>query len=89
MNTFLKILLIAVLLVVAIKLGPVIFFGALVGLLAAAVLGIVGISLIAALLAIVIALVVALAPIWIPVLAIMGIVSLCRRNGHTPPAVAA
>ena len=85
MKTFLKILLVAAILVVAIKLSPVLFFGAFIGLIAATVLGVVGLSLLAALLAVVISLVVALAPIWIPVLVIMGIVSLCRRNGSTPP----
>lgn len=85
MNTFLKILLVAALLLVAIKLSPVLFFGAFVGLIVATVLGAIGISLLAALLAVVIALAVALSPIWIPVLVIMGIVGLCKRNGSTPP----
>jgi hypothetical protein len=88
MKTFLKILLIAALLIVAIKLSPIIFFGALVGLIAAAILGVVGISLVVALASVVLALTVALSPIWIPVLAIMGIVSLFKRNERTPPAVA-
>jgi len=87
MKTFLKILLIAALLIVAIKLSPVIFVGALLGLLAAAVLGAVGISLVAGLLAVLIALTVALAPIWIPILVIMGLISLFRRK--EPPVVAA
>lgn len=89
MKTFLKVLLIAALLVIAIKLGPAIFCAAFVGLIAAAVLGIVGISLLAAIGAVLIALAVALSPIWIPVLAIVGIVSLCKRDERTPPAMAA
>jgi hypothetical protein len=91
MKTFLKVLLIAALLIIAIKLSPVIFIGALLGLLAAAVLGAVGISLLAALVAVLIALAVALSPIWIPVLVIMGLVSLFKKNGNAapPPVVTA
>ena len=91
MKTFLKVLLIAALLIVAIKLSPVIFVGALLGLIATAVLGAIGISLVAGLLAVLIALTVALAPIWIPVLVVMGLISLFRKNGSAapPPVVAA
>lgn len=80
MKTFLKVLLIAALLVVAIKLSPVIFVGAIVGLLAAAVLGSIGLSLVAAFIAVALALAVALAPIWIPVLCIIGLVKLFRTQ---------
>ena len=87
MKTFLKILLIAALLIVAIKLSPVIFIGALLGLLAAAVLGAVGISLVAVLLAVLIAFTLALSPIWIPILVVLGLVSLFRRK-ETPAVMA-
>jgi hypothetical protein len=87
MKTFIKILLIAALLIVAIKLSPVIFVGAFVGLFVAAVLGAVGISLIVALAAVLLAFAVALSPIWIPVLAVIGIVSLFRKADRTPPVV--
>ena len=86
MKTFLKVLLIAALLIVAIKLSPVIFIGALAGLIAAVVLGAIGISLVAGLLAVLIALTVALAPIWIPILVVLGLISLFRSK--TPPVVA-
>ncbi len=86
MKTFLKVLLIAALLIVAIKLSPVIFIGALLGLIAAAVLGAVGISLLAGLVAVLIAFAVALSPIWIPILVVLGLVSLFRRK--TPPVMA-
>ena len=89
MKTFLKILLVAALLVLAIKFSPALFCLALVGLIAAAVLGVVGLSLITALLGILLAFAVALAPIWIPVLVIVGLVSLFRRDANTPPVVAA
>ncbi len=88
MKTFLKILLVAVLLVVAIKLSPVLFVAALGGLLVAAVLGVVGVSLVAALVAVLLAFALALSPIWIPALIVFGIVSLFRRDPNTPPRVA-
>ncbi len=80
MKTFLKILLVAALLVIAIKLSPLLFLGAIVGLIAAAVLGSIGLSLVAAFLAVALALVVALAPIWIPVLCVIGLVKLFRTK---------
>lgn len=88
MKTFLKILLLAVLLVVAIKLSPVIFLGAFAGLIVAAVLGAVGVSLVVALAAVGLALAIALSPVWIPVLVVMGLVSLFRKNERTPPVTA-
>jgi hypothetical protein len=89
MKTFLKVLLLAVLLIIAIKFSPIIFVGALAGLIVAGVLGLVGISLVVALLAIAVALVVALSPIWIPVLVVMGLISLFRKNERTPPPMVA
>ena len=86
MKTFLKVLLMAALLLIAIKFSPVIFIGAIVGLLLAVVLGAVGLSLIAALFAVVLALALALSPIWIPVLVVMGLISLFRKSERTPPA---
>jgi hypothetical protein len=88
MKTFLKILLIAALLIVAIKLSPLIFIAAFAGLIAAAVLGAVGVSLVVALAAVLLAFAVALSPIWIPVLAVVGIVSLFRKTDRpAPPAM--
>jgi hypothetical protein len=80
MKTFLKILLVAAVLIVAIKLSPVIFIGAVAGLIAAAVLGSVGLSLLALLAAVLLAFAVALSPIWIPVLVIVGLVKLFRTK---------
>jgi len=80
MKTFLKILLVAALLIVAVKLSPVLFCAAAVGVIVSAILGVIGLSLIAALAAVLLALAVALSPIWIPVLAIVGICSLFRRK---------
>ena len=89
MKTFIKVLLLAALLIVAIKLSPVIFLGAILGLIAAAVLGAVGLSLLAVLAAVALALAVALSPIWIPVLIVMGLVSLFRKSGQSATSVAA
>lgn len=86
MKTFLQILLGAVLLVVAIKISPVLFIAALVGLVAAAVLGVVGLSLLVAFIAVAVAFALALAPIWIPVLCVIGLVSLYRRHNQPAPA---
>jgi hypothetical protein len=84
MNTFLKVLLAAVLLIVAIKISPILFVVALAGLIAAVVLGAVGLSLLAALVAVVIAFAIALSPIWIPVLCVIGLVKLFSREDKAP-----
>jgi hypothetical protein len=88
MKTFFKVLLVAVLLIVAIKFSPIIFIGALVGLVVAAVLGALGLSMLAGLVAIMLAVTLALSPIWVPVLVTMGVISLFRRTA-TPAPVAA
>jgi hypothetical protein len=87
MKTLLKILLVVFLLLIAIKLSPVIFVLAAVGMLVAAVLGVIGLSLAGAVCAVVVAAAVALSPIWIPVLAVVGVISLFRRKN--PPAITA
>lgn len=89
MNTFLKIFLVAVILIVALKFSPLIFLGVLVGMIMAVVLGAVGLSLVAALLGVAIAIAVALSPLWIPVLVVMGLVSLFRGDQRTLPPIAA
>ena len=90
MKTFLKIFLVVVLSLVAIKFIPIVFLGALIGLVIAAILGGIGLSLVAALLAVCIAVALALAPIWIPVLIVMGAISLFRKIDDRPqPPVAA
>jgi hypothetical protein len=92
MKTFLKIFLIVVLALVAIKFIPLVAVAAIAGLLIAALLGVLGLSLLAALLAVVVGLAFALSPIWITVLAVMGAVSLFRKPASgpaVPPVVAA
>jgi hypothetical protein len=89
MKTFLKILLVAALAFIALKLSPLLCLAVLVGLVAAIVLGAVGLSLVVGLVAVLLGLAVALAPIWIPVLIVMGLVSLFRSDKRVPPPVAA
>ncbi|HEX7631889.1 MAG TPA: hypothetical protein VF388_07140 [Lacunisphaera sp.] len=91
MKTFLKVLLLAVVLIVAIKLSPILFIGALAGLVVAGILGAVGLSLLAVLLALALGFALALSPIWVPVLVVMGLVSLFRKDTRAvpPPASAA
>ena len=80
MNIFLKILLLIVVAAVAIKLLP--FTLALVCLLAATwvVAGFFGLTFLAVLGCAALAVIAVLSPIWIPVLAIAGVVALCRRG---------
>ena len=87
MKTFLKVLLVAVLLILALKFSPLIFLGGLVGLVAAAVLGALGLSLLALLLAIAVAFTLALSPIWLPVLVVIGLVKLFRSDTPAGPTV--
>lgn len=83
MNTFLKVLLIALAVVVAVKLFPA-------ALLAVCMLGglsllllVLGASAAVVVLGVAIGLITALSPLWLPVLAIVGIVALCRRSSRT------
>ena len=84
MKTFLKIILVVALLLIAIKLSPVIFLAALIGLIVAAALGALGLSLMAGFIAVMVALAAALSPIWIPVLVIMGIIALFKKLNDRP-----
>ena len=91
MNTFGKILLFTLLALVVLHLFPLLLIpvglavaamlalGALLVGVLAALLG-TGLSLGAGVLAVVLVLVAVLAPIWLPVLAIYGLVKLCSRN---------
>lgn len=79
MNAFLKLVLLVLCAVLAVKFLPEMFaFGCLLAatLLALAVLGL---PLLALLGAVALALVVLLAPLWLPVLLIVGLVALIRR----------
>lgn len=96
MKTFLKIVLCVLGVLVVLKLFPLFLIPALVGMALLLLAGVLlaggvatiaatGLSLVIALLAVVLVVAAALSPIWIPVLAVCGIVSLCRRR-KTPTA---
>ena len=91
MKTFLKILLAVLAVLVCLKILPFLFGVAVVDLAGALAAGVVlvggvaslaavGLSVVAAILAVVLVAAAVLAPIWLPVLAVVGLISLCRRN---------
>ena len=84
MKAFLKVVLLVILAVIAVKLLPLTFAVGCVLALGVLALTVVGVSLIAAVIAAVIALVVALSPILIPVLAIVGLVALLKKSNGRP-----
>jgi len=89
MKTFLKIVLLVIVAVVAVKLLPLTF--ALGCLLAAAIVGLlaIGVSAIATLFGAMIGLAVLLAPIWVPVLALVGLITLIRGGTRSSRVAAA
>ena len=91
MKTRRKVFLIVILSLVAIKFVPFVFLGAMIGLLIAAVLGMLGLGLVAALLVVAIGLALALSPIWIPILIVMGVISLFKKlnDRPAPPVITA
>lgn len=80
MKTFAKVMLLLIVAVIAIKLLPLIF--GLGWLVAGAVLGFValGVSATIALMGSALVLVVLLSPVWVPFLAIFGLILLIQRN---------
>lgn len=89
MKTFLKIALIVLLVLVAIKLSPLILLAAFAGLLVAGVLGALGLSLMAGVLATALLVAAVLSPVWVPVLLVVGAVSLWRKARRPVAASAA
>ncbi|MSU70580.1 MAG: hypothetical protein EXS39_07385 [Opitutaceae bacterium] len=81
MNTFLKILLFAVLAVVAIKLFPLTLALGIILALMVAVAIFVGFSVITATFCVALAMVAVLAPIWLPALAVVGLIALIKKAG--------
>lgn len=82
MNTFLKILLLLVLAVVAVKIAPILLLP--VGLLLAGLLTLWATVSVAAvaLFVLLVVLAVGLSPIWVPVLALVGLIALCRGGSQ-------
>lgn len=86
MNTFVKVLLLVVAAIVAVKLLPLTFaLGCVLGLLLVGLL-LLGLSMVAVALVASVALVSVLAPIWIPVLLIVGLFALIKRLSAKPVA---
>lgn len=84
MKTFLKNLLLVLAVAVAIKLMPIaLIFGAVLALVAALVAA-VGLSLAAGLVGVGLFLALVLSPIWLPVLALVGLIALIKKIGATP-----
>lgn len=102
MKTFWKVLLFILVGLVCLRFLPVLLIPMVLGLLAMFAIGALllgglatvaatGISVIGGTLVVVLVLLAALSPIWVPVLAIVGLVSLFRRGnrpGPQPPVVA-
>lgn len=93
MKTFLKVLLVVAAVLLIAHFWPIALLPIALAALAVLVFGsvlagvvVLGVGLIAAIavpiLAVVIAIATALAPIWVPLLLILGIISLCRRSGR-------
>lgn len=84
MKTLLKVVLLVVLAVVALKLLPLTFALGCVLALAVLALVAVGVSIVGALLAAVLVVTVATSPIWVPILALVGLITLFRRGNGRP-----
>jgi hypothetical protein len=80
MKTFLKVVLLVIAAVVVVKLLPMIF--GLGCLLAGAVFGFIALaaSVIAALIGSALVVMLVLSPIWVPILAVVGIIALVKRG---------
>jgi hypothetical protein len=81
MKTFLKVLLIVVAVIVALKLLPIALgMGCVVAAILAG-LAVLGVSLAALLICAALVVAAVLSPVWVPVLAIIGVIALFRRGG--------
>ena len=86
MKLFLKVVLLLIAAVIAVKLLPLtIAMGALIAL-ALAILAAIGVSVFALVAGLGIVIAAVLAPIWLPVLAIVGIIALVKRTNGRPAA---
>ena len=80
MKTFLKVLLIMIALVVAVKLLPAVFVLVCLAAAGIALVAVSGLSILAGILCAALVVAALLSPIWLPVLAIVGLVALCRSG---------
>lgn len=90
MKTFLKIVLLVLVAILAVKLLPfTLAAGCLLALLAGG-LAVAGVSVLAGLLAVGLVIGALLAPVWIPVLVVVGLIAVIKRCNRRPtPTVAA
>jgi hypothetical protein len=81
-KTFLKVVLLLIVAVIAVKLLPLtIGLGFVLGL-AFVVLAAVGVSVVALIFGLALVLTAVLSPVWIPLLALIGLIALIRRAGR-------
>jgi MYXO-CTERM domain-containing protein len=80
MKTFLKILLFGLLAVVVIHVFPLLLVPATLSVVVMLGLGVLLVGVLAALLAVALVVLTVLSPLWLPLLAVFGLVSLCRRR---------
>jgi hypothetical protein len=84
MKTFLKVLLLVLAVAVAVKLMPIaLIFGGVLALVAALVAA-VGLSLAAGLVGVGLFLAFVSSPIWLPILALLGLIALVKRLAPKP-----
>lgn len=84
MNTFLKVVLVVLAVIVAVKLLPVALAMACLVAGAVAVVGALGLSLAAGIVGMGLLLAVVLSPIWLPIMALVGIVALFKKVSAKP-----
>lgn len=80
MKTFLKILLFVLLAMVVIHIFPLLLVPATLSVVVMLGLGALLVGVLAALLAVALVVLTVLSPLWLPLLAVFGLVSLCRRR---------
>lgn len=82
MNHFLRILLLVLLALLAIKLLPLTFaIGCALGF-ALVVLAVLGVSILSIMICVALGLAVVLSPIWLPVLLLLGLIALLKRSSR-------
>lgn len=84
MNTFLKVLLVLVAVVIAVKLLPITLALGCIFAAALAIFALVGMGVVAGLICLGLVLAALLSPIWIPLLALVGLIALIKRCTRAP-----
>jgi hypothetical protein len=84
MNTFLKVVLLLLAAVIAVKLLPLTLALGCIFAVALGIFALVGISMVAALICLGLLLAAVLSPIWIPLLVVIGLIALTKRCTRAP-----